>query len=367
MMNVLVTGVGGGGHGEQILKALRLAETDYHIVGTDMSPYSKGLMEVDHPCVVPPARDPAYLETILDICRRHEIRAVFHGSEHELLALSRARETLNEAGLVLPVNTRSIIETCSDKVQTSEALAAHGFEVVPFRKVRTPEDLETVETLPVVLKPSVGGGGSAGTVIAQTREELMTFGRSLLAGGAELIAQDYVGTPDSEYTVGVLHDLDGTFLNAIAVKRNITTALSNRLRERNRSGREDLGPDLTISNGISQGEIGPFPEVTEPCVRIAEALGSRGPLNIQCRLVDSNVHIMEINPRFSGTTSLRAMVGFNEPDILVRSNVLGEPITPRFRYRSGVILRGLAETFIDREVAAGFPSFPTRANSGDVL
>ena len=61
---------------------------------------------------------------------------------------------------------------------------------------------------------------------------------------------------------------------------------------------------------------------------------------------------MEINPRFSGTTSLRAMVGFNEPDVLIRKHVLGETIEPSFDYREGVIMRGLEETFIEN------PNFP---------
>ncbi|GAG21532.1 unnamed protein product, partial [marine sediment metagenome] len=30
---VMVTGIGGGGHGEQIVKALRMASTPYEIIG----------------------------------------------------------------------------------------------------------------------------------------------------------------------------------------------------------------------------------------------------------------------------------------------------------------------------------------------
>ena len=44
-ITVMLTGIGGGGHGEQILKALKLAETDYEIIGCDMSPNSLGLSE----------------------------------------------------------------------------------------------------------------------------------------------------------------------------------------------------------------------------------------------------------------------------------------------------------------------------------
>jgi carbamoyl-phosphate synthase large subunit len=73
-------------------------------------------------------------------------------------------------------------------------------------------------------------------------------------------------------------------------------------------------------------------------------MGARGPLNIQCRVVDGEVKVFEINPRFSGTTSIRAMTGYNEPDVLIRRHLLGETIQPRFPYRDALILRGLTET-----------------------
>jgi carbamoyl-phosphate synthase large subunit len=57
----------------------------------------------------------------------------------------------------------------------------------------------------------------------------------------------------------------------------------------------------------------------------------------------------EINPRFSGTTSLRALAGYNEPDVLVRRDVLGMRIEPYFRYRDVLILRGLKENVITLE------------------
>ena len=55
------------------------------------------------------------------------------------------------------------------------------------------------------------------------------------------------------------------------------------------------------------------------------------------------VYVFEINPRFSGTTHLRAMVGYNEPDMIVRRHVLGQQLEVRFPYQSATILRGLEE------------------------
>lgn len=85
------------------------------------------------------------------------------------------------------------------------------------------------------------------------------------------------------------------------------------------------------------------PTCTEQCVEIAMAIGARGPINIQCRLVNGKVKVFEINPRFSETTSIRAMVGYNEPDMLIRRHVMGEEIALDFEYEEELILRGLVE------------------------
>jgi len=40
------------------------------------------------------------------------------------------------------------------------------------------------------------------------------------------------------------------------------------------------------------------------------------------------------------------MVGYNEPDILIKKHLLGFDIKPFFNYESGLIMRGLKETFV---------------------
>lgn len=346
-ISVMVTGVGGGGHGEQILKALRLAGTDYEITATDMAQLSSGLVHADHPAVVPPANDPSYVDVLLELCEQHAVRVVFHGSEPELKRMSAERERFARAGILLPINPAGVIETCLDKFATMQALSAAGFSVPRYERVTSLEEAERFESLPAVLKPSVGGGGSAHLYLVQDSDELLACARMLLGVFPEFIVQEYVGTPETEYTVGVLLDLHGTLINSIAIRRYILSALSNRIKAPNRTARDDLGPVLAVSSGVSQGEIGRFAEVTEQCERIALALGAAGPLNIQCRLVAGRVYVFEINPRFSGTTSLRAMVGYNEPDVLVRRHLLGELIEPHFGYRHGVIMRSLSETLVE--------------------
>lgn len=346
MINVVVTGVGGGGHGEQIFKALRLADTAYEITGTDMSPLSAGLVHADHSALLPPAGDPEYVDSLLTLCRERGARALFHGSEPELKVLSAHRERFAQAGILVPLNPVRVIDLCMDKLRTMEELQYLGFSVPAYHRIASVADAKRFPVLPAVLKPAVGGGGSAHLYLVQDRDELVACAEQLLRIFPSFVAQEYVGTPDNEYTVGVLLDLDGNLINSIAIRRHIMSALSNRIKVPNRTSRAELGPTLAVSSGVSQGDIGRFPAVTTRCEEIALALGARGAINIQCRLVGDEVYVFEINPRFSGTTSLRAMVGYNEPDVLLRRHLLGEEIPHHFPYRSGVILRSLQETFI---------------------
>jgi carbamoyl-phosphate synthase large subunit len=183
-------------------------------------------------------------------------------------------------------------------------------------------------------------------MIAQSNEELFVFTKFLLNSYDEFIVQEYVGTPDCEYTVGVLHDMNGELVNSIAVKRIITSSLGNRLKIKNKSGNSKFGDQLVISSGISQGEIGKYVQVTKQCEEIAQKLNSKGPINIQCRFVDDKVYVFEINPRYSGTTSMRAMVGLNEPELMIRYHYLNEIIERHASFKEGFVLRGLEETYI---------------------
>jgi len=247
---------------------------------------------------------------------------------------------------LLLINSSEVIDACMDKWRTVQLLQSNGFTVPRSFLIESEKDISQVDVLPVVIKPAIGGGGSYNVYIAQDEEELHFFCKFILKQKMFPLVQEYIGTPDDEYTVGVLTTLDGKLVNSIAVKRYILSGLSAKIKTRNRTEKEYLSDILAISSGISQGIIDDYKEVREVCEQIAIKLEAKGPINIQCRFWNGKVYPFEINPRFSGTTSLRAMVGYNEPDILIRHHLLGEPITPHFPYRKGYIMRGLSEQYI---------------------
>jgi carbamoyl-phosphate synthase large subunit len=347
MLNVLVTAMGGGGHGEQILKALRFAKKGrYRIFGADANPDCPQFGLVDQSAVMPFASSPEYMQRLFELIDKFEIKALFHGCEPELKLFAKHRSEIERRGVFLPINPSSVIELCMDKEKTNQRLIELNFDSPKFTVIATKYDLAAIDWFPVVVKPSVGGGGSANVYIAQDRRELDGLAEYLNLGENQIkfFIQEYVGTPDQEFTVGVLHDMNGDYINAIAVKRALTGQLNIRMVAPNRTKKTELGPSLVISSGVSQGQIGRFPEVTNQCREIAQAIGARGPVNIQCRLVDGVVKVFEINPRFSGTTSLRAMVGYNEPDVLIQRHIYGAAIEKDFFYEEATILRSLIET-----------------------
>ena len=345
-INVLITGLSGGGHGVEILKALKMSNLNLRIVGTNNTKNSFGIPLVDEHYVVPSANEPNYIETMLDIVKKNNIDVLFHGCEPELKKISENRNLFEANGVFLPINTQKVINLCMNKIQTMDFLRSKGFPVPEYCLISSMDDVKKVKVYPVVCKPHLGGGGSNNVFIAQDEKELRSVSELVLNHTSGFIAQEYVGTYESEYTVGILSDLEGELIDSIAVKRHILYGLSHRLKVANKTNRADLGNLLVISTGISQGEIGRYRNVTKYCEEVSKAIGSKGPLNIQCRLFKDKVYIFEINPRFSGTTALRAMAGFNEPEIFIRKHILKESI-PNITYKEGIILRGLEEKFIN--------------------
>ena len=349
MINVLITGIGGGGIGEQIIKALKLSSLELRLFGTDTTSLCKNRYEVDGFFIIKPASASKYCEDLLTICLENKIEVIFPGSEPELKMISQNRKLFEKSNIFLPINPDDVIETCLDKGKTVEFLKDNGFDFPRSITVLTDNDLSKVDFFPAVLKPSTGGSGSANVMIAQTKEEVIVFSKYLLTIYKEIIVQEYIGVPQHEYTVGVLISMDGEYINSIGLKRIITQGLGCKYKVKNRTEREELGEMLIISSGLSQGEIGKFPEITRTCTDIALKIGARSSINIQCRYFQNKVYVFEINPRYSGTTSLRAMAGYNEQEILLKKQFLGIDYIVDEPFNNCTIVRGINETKIEFE------------------
>jgi carbamoyl-phosphate synthase large subunit len=338
----MITGVGGGGNGEQLIKALKLSQNPYYLIGADITPVSRGFSFVHDKYVLPPASDPNYVESLVEVCKKAKADVLFTGSEPELKRVSDVQDQIRNEGIFLPMNPKSVIDICMDKSKTMDFLQSNGFSFQKRKQLRN-RRFTGNNDVSCGAETSIGGGGSANTFIAQDQKELELFGNWMLNIYPRFIIQEYVGNADCEYTVGVLSDMEGVLINSIAVKKILLSALSNRLKIRSRYSDELL----VISNGISQGQIGRFPEVTSQCEVIAQKIGSRSAVNIQLRFVTENVLSLRLIRDIPVHPLSAQWLDIMNRILLIRKYLLHETIEPHFPYKEGYIMRGLDETFVE--------------------
>lgn len=338
---VLIAGVGGGGTGAELIKAFKLSPNRYKLVGTDMWKNSFGLSEVNSRYVVPPATDPSYIDTLLKICKKEHVQAIATGSEPELKKVANNAKLFEENDVKVLLNPINVIELCTNKYSLMKFLSSHGINCPKSFIFEEESDLENIDSYPVIVKPSVGGG-SQNVFLAQDFEEVQFFSKYLKKYGFEPLIQEYVGTHEDEFTVGVLFADNGKICTSIAMKRMLGSGLSTRQTIINPQTKRKY----IISSGVSQGLIDDFQDIRKEAENIAKIIGANGPINIQCRKTDKGIIPFEINPRFSGTTGSRSLVGYNEPDIFCRYKLFGE-IPTKIEYKFGYVVRGLIEKFLD--------------------
>lgn len=343
-IRTLIAGVGGGSNGSEISKALQSSDLNYSIVCCDMSKQNLYFCKSDKKYVVPPADNPEYISKLCEICGKENVEVIFPGSEPDLKSISENRETFEDMGIFLAINNRELINLCMNKKLTFDYLFNKGIAIPKTVPIDSEKDIKNVDFYPVVIKPYVGSGGSRNSFIAQDAEELSFFCHYMLKYGVKPLIQEYKGSSEDEYTVGVLSGKDGNPISIVAIRRFILSGLSNKCKVQSLHKKGEM---LAISTGISQGEIVIDDELNNQCIEIASKLKSQGPINIQCRYVDGIVYPFEINPRFSGTTYMRSLAGINEPDLFIRKHFLNEDIPPVPHPKKGLVLRGLVEKFIE--------------------
>lgn len=319
MMKALVTGAGAL-LGQGIIQSLRRSSLPVEILAADPNPLSAGLFWADKAYRIPFADDSGYLGRVEAILADERPDLIFVGTDVELDIFALHRSALESAfGTHVIVSSPQVIAIADDKYRTFQFLEEAGLHP-PLSAV--PEDAhalqELIETVgfPLVVKPRVGAR-SVGVAIAADKDEL---GRAL-EGRTGVVVQECVGDADIEYTASVLV-FDGEAQASIVLRRDLR--------------------DGNTYRAYSET----FAELNAFTMRAGVALGPYGPANFQFRTdTRGRPRVFEINARFSGTTPLRAMLGFNEVEMCARKILFGEsigqpPIRPAtiLRYQSEILV-----------------------------
>lgn len=339
-LNALVLGVGGN-VSQSIQKALAMSSTQVRVVGACISPSSTGLYMADRAYLSPLAREPEFVPWVIDVCDREQIDVIMSGSEIVLEAVAAQAEAIrDQTDAVAIVSSPEILRTGRDKLRTCHWLAASGLPVPAYADLA---DADAVRRLvsehgfPLIAKPRLGKGSDGVLTVRDERDlerviatEDLTL-REVVDHALEpsdVILQQYLGREEDEYTVGCFCDADGELRGSIALRRRLM-----------------MGTTVAA-------ELGEFPEVREVAEAIVAALAPLGPCNVQLRVHDGQPIPFEINPRFSGTTALRARLGFNEVDVAVRHFVRGEPVPPLRASGAAVALRYWNEIYVSADAEA---------------
>ncbi len=333
--NVLIAGIAGASLGTEILKSL-VNSNNYNIYGTDISPYAYGLYqkEFKKTFIICEGK---YIAETLAIAKKEKIRVIIPGGEKPLLLLSKHRSLFENEGIILAINNANVIELCIDKSKTFQKLKKLGIPI-PRTELFTSSKQLAHFAYPCIVKPSSGSGGSISVHLVANQDEAYIICQDLIKKNIQILIQEYINQSDEEYTVGVLSDSNEKIIKSIPMKRIFSSKLSY---VSNQEGK-------IISSGYSQGEFDYFKDVCLQAEKIAISLKSTGPLNIQGRLKNGIFYPFEINPRFSATTYLRTIVGFNEIDVYIQYLLTGK-IKKTPKIKQGYCFRSLIEQFITKE------------------
>ncbi len=256
-----------------------------NVIATDMSKLSPGLYFGDRHYIVPLTTDRKYIPIIKSICFRERIHLLIPTIDDELPLFGRHSDDFLSRGIRVAVSSEKTGIVCNDKRATAEFLSG---ENIPFARTWLPEELPRRElSYPMFLKPRIGRG-SVGAFPAMNEKELKFF----LDYIPNPIVQEYL--PGKEFTIDVLADFSGKIISVVPRERIVI-----------RSGVSDRGQTLN------------HPGLIRLAVRAAEALGIRGPANIQAKLHDGDAKIFEVNPRFSGGIPLTIAAGADFPAWLI--------------------------------------------------
>ncbi len=316
-MRILVTGVGGD-IGQSIVKCLHDSYPDAIIHGCDIDEYAAGRAMVVKFTVAPRAtREKKYLAFMLQLVKDSAIDIIIPAPEIEISLLVQHREQFAAIKVSIAAVHPSILSVFLDKYQTVIFMKAVGV-LTPTTTLLSSSNM-VLNEYPVIIKER-STHGSKGVVVARDDREFI-YHRDM---AHDAIVQEIVGSIDEEYTMGVFSD--GETVRSICFRRY-----------------------------LGYGSLSKYVELcTDPATHLIAKKVARhsdlvGSINIQMRKTREGYAVFEVNPRLSSTVYFRHCFGFTDVKWLV-DMMQGLPLeeyTPK--YRAGIGVRTVGETFFGME------------------
>lgn len=309
MINILITGVGAI-IGQGIIKSIRKSCYPTRIIGVDRNDRSPGPSFCDEFYKKPDCdeTDARYLSFWRWLFKERNIDLVLIGLEVDMFFFDKYRFLFEQQlGVTIVLNQAELISLSSDKWMQVEVLQSYNMQNIPSCIPRTwKEAIEMIGPPPLLLKPRQGNG-SRGIVILHDEIDFLYW---RVKTKESWMLQRIIGVETDEYTVGLFGFGDGSSLPPIVLRRKLSNA-GNTLEAQ-------VVEDVAIE---------------QASVTLTNIFKPLGPTNYQFRKQDDTAYLLEINPRFSSSASLRTLFGYNEAEMCVEYFIHGKkPVVPKIRH-----------------------------------
>jgi carbamoyl-phosphate synthase large subunit len=250
------------------------------VIVTDVNPLSPAVHVGDRAYRVPLSSDAGYIDEILAISRAEQVGIVVPTIDDELPAFGAALPAFAAEDIVVLVSPPDTTALCNDKYGLCRRLDSVG---VAAAASYLPSEVPTSPSFPLFIKPRYGRG-SVGAFVVRTPRELAFF-RDYVE---DPVVQDFLDGP--EYTIDMFCDFSGRVVSVVPRQRVVIRA---GVIDRGRTVKDQRLIDLALE--------------------CASRIRFIGPVNIQCRVVNDQPVVFEINPRFSGGIPLTIAAGADFP------------------------------------------------------
>jgi carbamoyl-phosphate synthase large subunit len=306
---LLITGAGG----PAAICLIKSLKRRYRVVATDIDSLAAGLYLADKGYVIRRPGAPGFVAELLRLAKRERASIVLPTLDEELVILARDREKFKRAGVEVLVATEQALRVATNKSRTyaffrGERYCPHVYDAGDVK-------------FPAVVKP-VGSRGGRGFYVCENSAELrVALARNRRMFGDSVIMEYVTGT---EYSVYGISGRDGKPIVVVPVRRVLAVSESRRAEV-----------DVQIKVQRLAGEI-------------ASKLKLIGPWNIQLMKSKKRTMLIEVNPRFAGTSSLVVAAGVDLPELAIKV-FLGRKIDPaELKFRNHLIMtRYNEEIFLD--------------------
>lgn len=271
-MNILILAVGTRNKIVQYFK--RALDGIGTVVATDANTLGPAIYDADKYYIVPPINAPGYIEEILDICKKEQIRGVLSLIDPELSILAANEDRFREIETIVIGSSYELCEMALDKMQMYEWLKNHRYNCA-HSWMDKEEFYNAVDagkvTYPVFVKPY---RGSASISISKVYDRDTVD--VLFAHEEDLMIQEFLN--GQEIGADVYIDLISGEVVSVFTKKKIKM----------RAGETDKAVSFKD------------PKLFDMIEKFVLEAGYRGQIDIDIFEIDGQYYISEVNPRFGG-------------------------------------------------------------------